>query len=69
MRPCFPDQLLLTKLLLGVDMPHAPQQLATFLAFHQQAVDEFGATCSAGGRRSSGGDAGRAWWLWEWAGR
>ena len=42
MRPCFPDQLLLTKLLLGVDMPHAPQQLATFLAFHQQAADGFG---------------------------
>jgi len=55
MRPCFPDQLLLTKLLLGVDMPHAPQQLATFLAFHQQAVDEFGATCSAGRAKKDGG--------------
>jgi len=42
MRPCFPDQLLMTKLLLGVDMPHAPQQLATFLALHQQAADELG---------------------------
>jgi len=42
MRPCFPDQLLMTKLLLGVDMPHAPQQLATFWAFHQQAADQLG---------------------------
>jgi len=32
----------MTKLLLGVDMPHAPQQLATFLALHQQAADELG---------------------------
>jgi len=32
----------MTKLLLGVDMPHAPQQLATFLALHQQVADQLG---------------------------
>jgi len=37
---------------------HTPQQLSTFLAFHQQAADEFGATCSAGRAKNDWGSAG-----------
>jgi hypothetical protein len=38
-------------LLLGIRLRfhhHAPQQLATFLAFHQQAADEFGGNLLGG---------------------
>jgi len=42
MRPCVPDQLLMTKPLLEVVIPHALQQLATCLEFHQQAADQVG---------------------------
>jgi len=58
------------RLLLGIRLRfhnHAPQQLATFLALHQQAADELGSDdLGGGGRRSIWGGAGRAWWLWEW---
>jgi len=37
---------------------HAPEQRAIRLAIHQQAADEFGATCSAGRAKKDGG---RCW--------
>ena len=49
---------------------HAPQQLPSGLALHQQAADEVG--CDDFGRASEEGLGevlgllGWAWWLWEW---
>ena len=47
---------------------HAPHQLATFLAIHQQAADELGGDDFGGGAKKAWGSAGRAWWLREWLG-
>jgi len=55
---------------------HTPQQLAIRLALHQQAADELGGNLLGGaGEEGWGemlwqllGEAGRAWWLWEWLG-
>ena len=40
---------------------HAPQQIATFLAFHQQAADEVGGAQLQGDRRKPGGVLGNPW--------
>ena len=61
------------RFLLGIRLRfpnHAPQQLPSGLALHQQAADELGGNL-LGGAGEEGlvvvvGGAGRAWWLWEW---
>jgi len=48
---------------------HTPQQLATFLALHQQAADELGCNLLGGaGEEALGEVLGGSWWLWEWLG-
>ena len=51
----------------------APQQIASGMAFHQQAADELkGDHLGRAAKRKLGGGLGRdgrSWWLWEWLGR
>jgi hypothetical protein len=60
-------------LVLGISLgfhKYAPQQLASGLAFHQQAADEVGGDNFGGAGEESLGEGreglGWAWWLWEW---
>jgi len=57
-------------LLLGIRLRfhhHAPQQLPSGLAFHQQAADQLGCNLLCGtGEEGLGEVLGGSWWLWKW---
>jgi len=59
-------------LLLGIRLRfhhHAPQQLASGLAFHQQAADELGGNdLGRAGEEGLGEVLRGSWWLREWLG-